>query len=97
MKARLIYRERYVYADRGVREMVLRQLPGATAERPYALKYRLYYGLPDGSCVVLYDNETGKGDHRHFRGAERTYRFRGVELLVADFLADIERVRREPR
>lgn len=94
MKARLIYREKYVYADGSVREMVLWQLPGATSERPFAMKYRLYYGLPDGFCAVLYDNETGKGDHRHFRGVEESYRFRGVEDLVADFLADVDRVRR---
>jgi len=97
MKARLIYREKFIYADGGIREMVLWQLPGTTAERPYGLKYRLYYGLPDGTCGVLYDNESGKGDHRHFRGAEESYPFTGVEVLVADFLEDIEKVRRESR
>ena len=58
------------------------------------MKYRLYYGLPDGTCVVRYDNETGKEDHRHVQGKEEPYRFRNVEGLVADFLADIEKSRR---
>ena len=94
MRARLIYRERLIYADGAIREMVLWQLPEKTAEKPHGLKYRLYYGLAEGTCVVRYDNETGKGDHRHIRGQEGPYRFEDVETLVADFLADIEKARR---
>ena len=42
MRARLIYREKFMYADGAIREMVLWQLPEKTAEKPYGLKYRLY-------------------------------------------------------
>jgi hypothetical protein len=94
MKARLIYREKFIYEDGAIREMVLWQLPGATAGRLHELKYRLYYGRPDGRCIIRYDNETGKGDHRHFGGREEAYSFKGVEILVADFLNDIDRVRK---
>jgi hypothetical protein len=45
MQAKLIYREKYFYADGAMREMVLWQLPEKTAKNPHALKYRLYYGL----------------------------------------------------
>ncbi len=58
------------------------------------MKYRLYYGLADGTCIVRYDNETGKGDHRHIRGREEPYQFKDVETLVANFLEDIEKERR---
>ncbi|OEU78826.1 MAG: hypothetical protein BA865_14880 [Desulfobacterales bacterium S5133MH4] len=95
MQARLIYREKYIYANGAIREMVLWQLPEKTAERPHGLKYRIYYGLADGTCLVRYDNETGKGDHRHIRGQEEPYLFRDVETLVADFLEEIENTRRE--
>lgn len=94
MQARLIYRQKFVYSDGAVREMVLWQLPKTTSERPHSLKYRLYYGLADGTCVVRYDNETGKGDHRHIQDQEEEYRFTDVETLLADFLADIEKARR---
>jgi len=57
-------------------------------------KYSLYYGRADGTCLVRYDNETGKGGHRHLQGREMAYRFKNVEVLVADFLSDIESVRR---
>jgi len=74
--------------------MVLWQLPGRTEAKPHGLKYRLYYGRPDGTCVVRYDNEAGKADHRHIGEKEEPYSFKGVETLVADFLEDIDKVRR---
>ena len=94
MQAKLIYQEKYVYTDGAIREMVLWQLPQKTTENPHGLKYRLYYGLNDGTCVVRYDNETGKGDHMHKRDREEPYQFRDVETLVADFLQDIKKSRR---
>ena len=94
MVARLIYHEKYVYIDGAIREMVLWQLPDKTTENPHGLKYRLYYGLADGSCVVRYDNETGKGDHKHIGNRQELYPFKDVETLVAHFLEDIEKTRR---
>jgi Family of unknown function (DUF6516) len=94
MQAKLIYQEKYIYADGAIREMVLWQLPEKTTDRPHGLKYRLYYGISDGTCLVRYDNETRKGEHRHIRGREEPYIFKNVETLVANFLADIEEARR---
>jgi hypothetical protein len=91
--------DKYVYRDGAIREMVLWRLPGSlTADRPHGLKYRLYYGY-SGRCLVRYDNERGKGDHRHYHDAEgdreEEYLFTSVEQLIADFKADIERLRGE--
>lgn len=93
-KAGPLFTSRMVYPDGAVREMVIWRLPHADLERPHGLKYRLYYGSPDGKSMVLYDNERGKGDHRHVYGKETRYRFWDVETLVADFQRDINRVRR---
>lgn len=57
-------------------------------------KYRLAY-VVRGVCVLRYDNESGKGDHRHFRGKESRYTFDGVDKLLASFQRDIERINRE--
>ena len=95
MTARLLYREKYIYSDGAIREMVLWQLAHKTPDRPHGLKYRLYYGLGDGTCIVRYDNESGKGDHKHVDSQEESYRFSDVETLVADFLAEIEIARRK--
>jgi Family of unknown function (DUF6516) len=48
-----------------------------------------------GQCVVLYDNERGKGDHRHFGAKQRPYGFSSPDQLMADFTADIARWNRE--
>ena len=46
-------------------------------------------------CVVRYDNEVGKGDHRHFNGKESAYIFKTPDKLIADFQRDIARWNRE--
>ena len=56
------------------------------------LKYSLFYGRP-GVREVGYDNERGKGDHRHFQGVETAYAFSTVEQLMQDFWSDIARLR----
>lgn len=72
--------------------MVIWQLPASSPERPHGLKYSLFYGYP-GICVVRYDNELGKGDHRHYGDREEPYIFTTVEQLVLDFSDDIEQHR----
>lgn len=94
MAAKLIYRDKYIYADGAIREMVIWQLPKADNGRLHGLKYRLYYGYP-GNCLVRYDNERGKGDHRHEGNQENRYTFVSVAQLVEDFRADIARLRGE--
>jgi hypothetical protein len=40
--------------------------------------------------MVRYDNEAGKGDHKHVGAVEMPYVWRGLEWLVADFIAEVE-------
>lgn len=94
MAAKLLHRSRFVYGDGALREMVLWQVP-RTEYHPFGLKYRLYYGDAEGNCLVRYDNERGKGDHRHLIDREGPYQFIDVDVLVADFLSDIRRLRGE--
>ena len=93
VKAKLVYRSKLIYPDGAIREMVIWQLPRKSKERPHALKYRLYYGDAKGNCLVRYDNETGKGDHRHFKGEEEQYHFSSVGQLIKDFQSDIDKFR----
>jgi hypothetical protein len=53
-------------------------------------KYRLFFGAA-GVSRVRYDNERGKGDHRHVGDREEDYLFTSVEQLLADFQSDVER------
>lgn len=93
MAAILLFRSKYIYPDGSIREMVLWELPKKMPKSSHRFKYRLYYGLANGTCLVRYDNETAKGDHRHIADWEENYRFRDVETLVSDFLRDIENAR----
>ncbi len=90
MKAMLLFRTRIPYSDASFAELVLWQLPKPLAGSRHGFKYRLAY-VVRGECIVRYDNEVGKGDHRHFGGVERAYRFTTPEQLVADFQRDIAR------
>lgn len=90
--ATLIFRDKLVFPGGFIQEMVIWRLPAADAERPHGLKYSLYFGR-DGHRLVVYDNERGKGDHRHYGTSEEKYEFTSVEQLVADFEADVSRVR----
>lgn len=84
----LLLDEKVVLADGAIIELVIWRLPHATPDRPHRLKYRLYFGR-NGVCLVRYDNESGKGDHRHIKGRETSYVFASVEKLRKDFEADI--------
>lgn len=44
--------------------------------------------------AFCYDNEAGKGDHRHVRDKEQEYRFKNAEQLLADFWSDVEEMLR---
>jgi hypothetical protein len=96
MEAALLVRERIVYSESSFAELVLWQLPTPAAGVTHRFKYRLAY-VVRGVCVVRYDNESHKGDHRHFGNKEFSYVFVNPEQLVADFQRDIERWNHENR
>ena len=91
-KAERIFSDKTVLPDGGIVEMVIWRVPQPVPPTTHGLKYRLFYGM-DGERIVGYDNERGKGDHKHVNGRESLYRFVSVEKLVADFLADVEKAR----
>jgi hypothetical protein len=98
MAARPIFREKHFLSDGSVVEMVIWQLPRLSPDRPHGIKYRLYFGLANGTALVRYDNESGKGDHRHYRDSgEQPYVFVDVETLIKDFLVDVANAGRSKR
>ena len=89
MKAVLLARSKEVRDDGSIIEVVIWELPAPLPPSLHSLKYRLFYGRP-GEERVRYDNERGKGDHRHLRGVETEYRFVSLETLLDDFEGDVE-------
>lgn len=70
------------------------RVPKPVPPSSHDLKYSAVY-IVRGERVVGYDNERGKGDHRHFYGEETRYRFTSMEQLLADFKADVEAIRED--
>jgi hypothetical protein len=91
MKARMLRRSREEFSDGTIVEVVIWELPAPMTGCRHRFKYRLYCGR-NGICVVRYDNERRKGDHRHQGDREEKYRFVSMEKLIDDFLADVERL-----
>ena len=90
MKADLLLRRRIVVAVDAYAELVIWRVPQPVHASEHGFKYRLAY-VVEGRCVLRYDNERGKGDHRHEGRSEEPYAFSTPEQLMADFLADIAR------
>lgn len=94
MKAALMVRERVPFGDDAFAELVLWKLSSPVPGSSHQFKYRLAFVL-HGECVLRYDNEAGKGDHRHTRTKESMYVFESSEKLIQDFLREARRIYRE--
>ena len=94
MKAVLAYHDKQILPDGAIVELKIWQLTSALPGSRHRLRYSLFCGTP-GTRLVAYDNERGKGDHRHVNDKQERYDFETVEKLIADFLADVRRMRGE--
>ena len=94
MKATPLLNKRVADAQGGFAEYVVWLLAEPLPPSTHHFKYRLAY-VVGRTCAVRYDNERGKGDHRHFGGRETKYLFSTAQKLVADFESDIARWHRE--
>jgi hypothetical protein len=92
MDAELVISDKVVFDDGAIQEIVIWRVPHPVRPSVHVFKYRLFYGFPE-QRLVGYDNERGKGDHRHVHGKEKPYRFRGWAALLDDFLTDVAKLR----
>ncbi len=92
MKAELLLQERHEVGDAAFVHLRIWRVPkpvsGSTQEYKYSLAY-----VVSNECVLRYDNEAGKGDHRHVGLVEEQYQFIGPGQLLADFWSDVDRWR----
>ncbi|NBV76490.1 MAG: hypothetical protein EBR59_11180 [Methylococcaceae bacterium] len=89
MKAELLFKERVVQTENSFAELVLWRVPVIVEGSRHPFKYRLAY-VVDGQCVLRYDNESGKGDHKHIGLVETDYLFTTPAQLLADFWQAID-------
>lgn len=76
-------------AENAEAQVVIWEVPSPVRGSEHGYKYRLAL-IVDMVCVLRYDNEAGKGDHRHLGTREFPYDFRDVEQLKVDFWTEVD-------
>jgi hypothetical protein len=89
VKAELLFRKREGLSETAFVEVVIWRVQNSVRGSRHSFKYSLAL-VSGGDCVLRYDNEAGKGDHKHVGGHEVPYRFVDLETLQADFWVDVE-------
>ena len=94
MRATLLLDERHQLDRAAFVALRVWQVPSPVRGSQHAYKYALAY-IVDEVCVLRYDNEAGKGDHRHLGNRQTTYSFTTPENLLTDFWPDVDEWRSE--
>jgi len=90
--AKLIYHEKWVTKEGDIIEIKIWKVP-KSKDFPEGVKYSLVY-VHKNERVLCYDNEKGKGHHKHYFGKEIPIKFESVKKLILDFYEDVKEVRR---
>jgi hypothetical protein len=93
MPAESLLNERHVLDEETFVEIVVWRVPSPVKGSRHRLKYRMAL-VSNGICILRYDNEAGKGDHRHIAGRQEVYVFSDPERLLEDFWSDVENWRK---
>ena len=93
-KAEKILEIREEYEDGALLSIRVWLVPTSVPPSMHRFKYSFFYGRP-GERLVLFDNERGKGDHKHIREVETPYTFETIEKLVEDFMAAVRATQEE--
>ena len=93
-KAILIFYQKTVYPDGDLLEMKAWAVP-KVSRTPHGVKYSLAYINVSGERVLGYDNAEGKGHHRHEGNKETQTPFESIEVLIGQFLNEVDIIRRK--
>lgn len=89
MKTELMLKERHVISKEAFVEMVVWRPSSPVTGSRHDFKYRLAF-VVKGRCVLRYDNEQGKGDHKHMGKEEIPYTFTTPQALLDGFRNDVD-------
>jgi len=92
MEPVLLLNERRIIAEDAFVEMVVWRLSSPVSGSRHWFKYRLAL-VVKGDCVLRFDNEIGKGDHKHVGREEMPYVFTTPQALLDDFWNEVDRWR----
>ena len=92
MVSELLFYRKNVEKDGDIIEMKIWRVP-VSKSKPHGVKFSLVC-IREGNRLIGYDNEEGKGYHKHYRDKEHPYHFRDVAALIDDFYTDVGRLKR---
>ena len=81
--------ERDLLSENAFVEIVVWRLSSPLSGSRHTFKYRLAL-IVKGVCVLRYDNESGKGNHKHIGEEEIPYVFTTPETLLDDFWTEVD-------
>ncbi len=94
MKARLLLNERHPLRADAFVSLQVWAVPEAVRGSAHVYKYSLAF-VVGAVCVLRFDNEAGKGDHKHVGATEAPYRFTTPGQLLSDFWREVDQWRPE--
>ena len=80
--------ERVILSSLAFVEITIWKLAKPLEGSAHLYKYRLAH-VVDEVCELRFDNEAGKGDHKHLNEIEVPYHFTGLDTLQVDFWAEV--------
>lgn len=86
----LLLHERHVLSWNSFVELLVWHVPNPVPGSAHDFRYSLAL-VVDDTRVLRYDNEAGKGDHKHVGGREVRYEFVDLPSMQVDFWIDVER------
>ena len=89
MKAKNLLKARRYLSETVFIDLKVWQAPQNVPGSRRFFKYSLAM-ISNDVCVLRYDNEAGKGDHKHIGSTELPYLFEGLDALQTDFWKDVE-------
>jgi hypothetical protein len=92
MNAALLLDERQILSPTAFVVLKVWRVPAPVRGSSQDLKYSFVL-VENGQSVVRYDNEAGKGDHKHLPTGEVSVTFTSPAQLLNEFWADVDQWR----
>ncbi len=90
MPAELLLHRKQVTSDNEIVEFKIWKVP-KDVDFPEGIRYSMGY-IHNGKRVLGYDNERGKGHHKHKLGKEEKVQFVSWQMLLNQFLEELKEV-----
>jgi len=92
MNATLLLDERQILSPTAFVALKVWKVPSPVRGSAHDLKYSFVL-VENGVSIVRYDNEAGKGDHKHLPTGEVSVTFTSAAQLLKEFWADVDQWR----